>query len=88
MRVFARVVPTVSLSGVSGLVRTGRTKKSLDSQRLGWCVRTVRRIFYCLIYARTRDAAFISSQGNGYLFSWDIKKNRTGRTRHLNNGYC
>lgn len=87
MRVFARVVPTVRLSGLSGLVRRGRTEKSLDSQGLAEFVRSVRRILYCLTYARTRGT-FISSQCNCYLFSWDMKKNRTSRTKHLTIRYC
>ena len=82
MRVFARVVPTVWLSGLSGRVRRGRTVKSLDSQGMAGFVRSVRRIFYCLTYAHARGAFSFSTRG-GYLFPWDIEKNRTSRTAVL-----
>jgi hypothetical protein len=86
MRVFARVVPTVTgrsaMSVPSGLVRVGRTRETLDSQALPWCVRLVRRIFYCLTYTHARDAFSINTR-DGYLFPWDIEKNRTSRTMVL-----
>lgn len=59
MRVFARAVPAVTLSGLSGCVRaekgvSGR-RKALTVAVLRRCVRFVREILYCLTYTRARD---------------------------------
>jgi len=83
MRVSARVMPKVRLSGLSGRVRRGRTVKSLDSQGMAGFVRSVRRIFHCLTYAHARVVLFSFSTRGDYLFPWDSEKNRTSRTAVL-----
>jgi len=67
MKVFARVVPTVTgseaMSVPSGRFKaTGQepdTLKAAPVKVLRWSVRFVRRIFYCLTHAHTREGLFM-----------------------------
>ena len=71
MRVFARVVPTVTglkaMSVPSGSVRliSGEPDRGKidNGAALRRSVRFVRMIFYCLTYAHAREAIFCNSQG-------------------------
>lgn len=81
MRVFAKVVPTVSLSGLSGPVLwingcTGQCKAA-TIKVLRWFVRSVRCNFYCLTYAHTRGT-YINSTVRVIIYSFGILK-RTGQ---------
>lgn len=86
MRV-SRVVPTVTVSGLSGRVRVKMPRaghsKALTVAGLRWCVRFVRVILNCLTYARPRAIAINGGVFDEHNISWDYLFIRTNRTKAI-----